>query len=128
MKQITLLSILLFGLFGCQEIDVSQMSPEERDAVTSLTWLKNADAATDADTAIKRGDHRLIAMATRNPTLPGVPVESSSKAKSVCGIRYLEGSTDAVVSDLHLQLLQAAQEYAEQYNHIMLKRCLSRSK
>ncbi len=128
MKQITLLSILLFGLFGCQEIDVSQMSPEERDAVTSLAWLKNTDAATDADTAIKRGDLRLIAMATRNPTLPGVPVESSSKAKSVCGIRYLEGSTDAVVSDLHLKLLQAAQEYAEQYNHIMLKRCLSRSK
>ncbi len=128
MKQITLLSILLFGLFGCQEIDVSQMSPEEREAVTSLAWLKNADATKDAGTAIKRGDHRLIAMATRSPTLPGVPVESSSKAKSVCGIRYLEGSTDAVVSDLHLKLLQEAQKYAEQYNHIMLKRCLNRSK
>lgn len=117
-------------MVSCQknaEIDLSQLSEQERHAVNALNWLKNADAERDAAESIKRGDLRLLAMASRGPNMPGVPVESASKAKSICGIRYLEGSTDAVAGEVHMQLLQQAYDYATQYNKLLLAACLSRN-
>jgi len=127
-KRILAPLLIVMTLTGCQgidQIDPSTLTPEEREAVEALAWLKQADAARDAAQAIQRGDKRLLAMATRAPNMPGVPAESTSKAKSECGIRYLEGSTDAVLGDAHLKLLQAAQEYASQYNKLMLDACLN---
>jgi len=119
----------LLALSGCQpmdSIDLEALSPRERDAVSHLTWLQDADATRDAQRAIRRGDRRLLAMATRGPDLPGVPADQVSRAKSVCGIRYVEGSTDAVMGQTHLKLLQAARDYASQYNRIMLDTCLGK--
>ena len=130
MKRIIPLLAIILSMTGCQEteqIDLSTLSPQEREAVTSLAWLRNADASRDAEQAIKRGDKRLLAMATRNPNMPGVPAESASKIKTVCGIRYLQGSTDMVFGDVHLKLLQAAQEYATEYNQLMLDACLKQT-
>ena len=127
MRKILSLLLISMTMNSCQEmdqIDLTSLSAEERAAVTSLSWLRDADAAHDARQAIERGDKRLLAMATRGPNMPGVPAEQASKAKSVCGIRYVEGSTDAVMGDAHLKLLQAAQAYASQYNGIMLDACL----
>ena len=127
MRKILSLLLIIMTMNSCQEmdqIDLASLSPEERAAVTSLTWLRDADATRDARQAIERGDKRLLAMATRGPNMPGVPAEQVSKAKSVCGIRYVEGSTDAVMGETHLKLLQAAQAYASQYNSIMLDACL----
>lgn len=130
MKRILSMLVILLGLNGCQEmeqIDLSTLSPQERDAVSSLSWLNNADAAKDARQAIERGDKRLLAMATRNPNMPGVPAESESKIKAVCGIRYLRGSTDTVFGEAHMKLLQAAQAYATEYNRLMLDACLGQA-
>lgn len=129
MKRILLLSIIL-AMVSCQkneQIDLSQLSPKEREAVTALGWLRKADADRDAADSIQRGDLRLLAMASRGPNMPGVPAESASKAKSVCGIRYLEGSTDAVAGEVHMQLLQQAFDYAVKYNKLLLEACLNRN-
>ncbi len=128
MKRIFTTLMIILGMTGCQEmeqIDLSSLSSKEREAVTSLAWLKDADASRDAQQAIERGDKRLLAMATRNPNMPGVPPESASKIKTVCGIRYMEGSTDMVFGDVHQKLLQAAREYAVEYNKLMLDACLN---
>jgi hypothetical protein len=112
---------------SCQEesqIDMSQVSPKEKNAVESLLWLQNADAAKDAQQGLSRGDKRLLAMALRGSHIPGIAPELVSKAKSVCGVRYLPGSTDTVMGKTHLKLLQAAEEYAADYNRIMIERCL----
>ncbi|MDJ0805634.1 MAG: glutamyl-tRNA amidotransferase [Gammaproteobacteria bacterium] len=130
MKRIIPVLAIILSMSGCQEteqIDLSTLSPQERDAVTSLAWLQDAEASRDAKLAIERGDKRLLAMATRAPNMPGVPTESASRIKSVCGIRYLEGSTDMVFGDTHLKLLQAAQEYATEYNKLMLDACLKQT-
>ena len=47
-----------------------------------------------------------------------------SKAKSICGIRYLEGSTDTVYGETHLKLIQRAAEYAAAYNKIVIEQCM----
>ena len=103
---------------------MSQVTPQEQSAVESLLWLQQADAAKDARQGVERGDKRLLAMASRGSHLPGVPPELASKAKSVCGVRYLPGSTDMVMGQTHLKLLQAAEGYAADYNRIMITHCL----
>lgn len=121
----TLLTLVL--LTGCQEgieIDMSQVTAEEKGAVDSLLWLQKADAAKDAQQGLARGDKRLLAMATRGSRIPGIAPELVSKAKSVCGVRYLPGSTDTVMGKTHLKLLQAAEGYAADYNRIMVEQCL----
>jgi len=120
-----LLSLVFFS--ACQEIDridMSKVTPQERSAVESLMWLKQADAQKDAQQGLSRGDKRLLAMATRGSHLPGIEPELASKAKSVCGVRYLPGSTDTVMGETHLKLLQIAEDYAGDYNRIMITQCL----
>ena len=121
-----LLSIIL--LTACQQgetIDMNQVTPEERDAVESLLWVKRANAENDARDSLNRGDTRLLAMATRGSYIPGIDPEQSTKAKNVCGVRYLPGSTDTVLGDTHLKLLQAAEAYATAFNKIMIGHCLN---
>ena len=120
-----LLTLLL--LTGCQSgagIDMSQVTEKEKGAVESLLWLQSADATKDAQQGLERGDKRLLAMATRGGHLPGIEPTLASKAKSICGVRYLPGSTDTVLGKTHLQLLQAAESYASDYNKIMIEHCL----
>jgi hypothetical protein len=117
----------LFLLSACQkenQLDLSQLTPQEQGAVESLLWLQKADAVKDAQQGLERGDKRLLAMATRGSHIPGISLELISKAKSVCGVRYLPGSTDTVMGQTHLKLLQAAEEYARDYNQIMIGHCL----
>jgi len=116
--------ILLSACQGMDRVDTSKVTPQEKEAVESLLWLKQADAQRDAREGVQRGDKRLLAMATRGGHLPGIAPELTSKAKSVCGLRYLPGSTDTVMGKTHLKLLQLAEEYAENYNRIMLKQCM----
>jgi hypothetical protein len=112
---------------ACQngsEIDMSQVTEKEKGAVESLVWLHSADAAQDARQGLERGDKRLLAMATRGGHIPGIEPTMMSKAKSICGVRYLPGSTDTVMGKTHLKLLQAAESYAADYNQIMIQHCL----
>jgi hypothetical protein len=122
-----LLSTLL--LTACQEmerIDMSQLSADEKKAVESLLWVEDANPNKQAAEALQKGDKRLMAMASRATTLPGIEPELLSKAKSICGIRYLEGSTDTVFGETHLKLIQRASEYAAAYNKIVIEQCMNR--
>jgi hypothetical protein len=129
-KRILHLLFLGMALTGCQEmdqIDPSSLSPREREAVSALSWLRHADAQRDAAQAGEQGDTRLYLMASRSPTLPGIPAEQAESAKASCGTRILPGSTDMVQGGTHLKLLQQAQDYAAEYNHLMLDTCLNRA-
>ncbi|MFC1313704.1 MAG: glutamyl-tRNA amidotransferase [gamma proteobacterium symbiont of Ctena orbiculata] len=107
-------------------IDMSQLSPEEKKAVESLLWVKDANPDKSAAEALGKGDKRLMAMASRTTILPGIEPGLISKAKSICGIRYLEGSTDTVFGDTHLKLIQRASEYAAAYNRIVIEQCMEK--
>ncbi|MCG7982132.1 MAG: glutamyl-tRNA amidotransferase [Candidatus Thiodiazotropha lotti] len=120
---------LLLTLAACQntqDIDLNQLDPVERKSVESLVWLNDANVEREVQTALDKRDKRLLGMMGRGTDLPGVPAELTSRAKTVCGIRYVEGSTDVVRGEVHLQLLQRAYDYAEAYNQAMLKHCIEK--
>jgi hypothetical protein len=119
----------MLALTACQEmesIDMSKLSDKEKKAVKSLIWLKDADPEKSAAEALEKGDKRLMAMASRSTILPGVETDLISKAKSICGIRYLEGSTDTVFGQTHLKLIQHASDFATAYNKIVIEHCLKK--
>jgi hypothetical protein len=109
-----------------ETIDMSQLSDKEKKAVESLLWLKDTDPVISATEALNKGDKRLMAMASRATVLPGIETELVSKAKSICGIRYLEGSTDTVFGETHLKLIQYASDFAATYNKIVIEQCMKK--
>ncbi|MEJ2618859.1 MAG: glutamyl-tRNA amidotransferase [Candidatus Thiodiazotropha sp.] len=118
---------LLFCVSACQDnqnIDVSQLSAEEKKSLQALAWLKDSNVERDVQAALDKQDSRLLSMMGRTTELPGVPSELTSRAKSACGIRYVEGSTDVVQGEVHLKWLQQAYDYAAAYNQLIIKNCL----
>ncbi len=129
MHRRTIFLTLLLTLAACrngQDMDLSQLDPAERKSLESLAWLSDANVARDVQAALDKRDNRLLGMMGRATGLPGVPAELTSRAKAICGIRYVEGSTDVVRGELHLKLLQRAYEYAAAYNRAVLKHCIDK--
>ncbi len=93
------------------------------DHLKALTWTESADVEADVQKAIANKDYRLFAIAGRGERMPGVDAKQMSDLKQRCGVKYLEGSTDAIRDDEHMQLLQKAYQYAEGYNQSMVRHC-----
>ncbi len=91
--------------------------------VQKLQWLDAADPQTDAQQALKKGDFRLLGLATRSVNLPGVPQKEMLKYELKCGVQLIDGISDVVRSDEHLRLMQKARSYALKYNAIIKTRC-----
>lgn len=90
-------------------------SPEE---VLSLRWLDSADLQRDLTAALTRDDTRFIGVYGYAPFTPGVERSVASRY----GIRYLQGTSDAIQNHEHFRLNQLASSYAEQYNKLLLQR------
>jgi hypothetical protein len=115
----TLLTLtLVAAMSGC----VSD-SPALDNKQDKLSWLKNADAKEDAELALSKGDFRLLAMPLRHTVIPGIDVQQSRNYALRCGVRMVEGITDAVRGEEHLEQMKIAQQYAEDYNAIIKSHC-----
>lgn len=127
MKHIIPLLFAGIALTGCQEMaqsDPASLTPQEREALSTLEWLQKADPARDVESSAQRGDTQLYILAGRAQTPPGIPAETAEAAMTRCGTKLLPGSTDMVQGSLHLKLLQQARDYAADYNQRMLAKCL----
>ena len=91
--------------------------------VQKLQWLDSADPQADANQAILQNDLRLLGLATRTVSIPGIRKEESFKYEEACGVQLIEGISDIVRSDEHLRLMQKARSYALRYNAIIKTRC-----
>jgi len=112
---IILLSLLVTGCAtGSGDVD---------PYVKQLQWLDAADPQTDAQQALKKGDFRLLGLATRSVQIPGIAKEEMLKYELKCGVQLIDGISDVVRSDEHLRLMQKARSYALQYNAIIKTRC-----
>ena len=98
-------------------------TPALSDAEKSLAWVKDANPTQDAKAALQQGDFRLMALAQRSIVIPGVSDKHREKYEKACGVRMLEGFTDSVRGEAHLELLKKAHSYARQYNEIIRSRC-----
>ncbi len=112
---IILLSLLVTGCAtGSGDVD---------PYVKQLQWLDAADPQTDAQQALKKGDFRLLGLATRSVNRPGVAKGETLKYELKCGVQLIDGISDVVRSDEHLRLMQKARSYALKYNAIIKTRC-----
>jgi len=112
---IILLSLLVTGCAtGSGDVD---------PYVKQLQWLDAANPQTDAQQALKKGDFRLLGLATRSVNIPGVAKQDSLKYELKCGVQLIDGISDVVRSDEHLRLMQKARSYALKYNAIIKTRC-----
>ena len=113
---IILLSLLVTGCAtGSGDVD---------PYVKQLQWLDAADPQNDAQQALKKGDFRLLGLATHSVNIPGVSNEESLKYELKCGVQLIDGISDVVRSDEHLRLMQKARSYALKYNAIIKTRCV----
>lgn len=82
----------------------------------ALSWIRVANAASDADRALIAGDHRLLGVYGYATSVPGA---DSAAVWNSCGVRMIEGTSDYVAHDA---FATAPWAYAERYNARMLAR------
>ena len=118
MKHFVVIIFLALVIAGC-----ASGSGNVDPYVQQLQWLDAADPQKDAQQALKKGDFRLLGLATRSVNIPGVTKEETLKYEMKCGVQLIEGISDVVRSDEHLRLMQKARSYALKYNAIIKTRC-----
>ena len=118
MKKMMILLTLLTSLTGCATHS-SAVSEYEKP----LLWVKDADAEQDAQNALNKGDFRMLALSQHGTIIPGIDPRQNAKYELKCGIRMLEGMTDTVRSQQHLELMQQVHAYAKVYNTLIKNRC-----
>ncbi len=118
MKYFLLPGLFILLLGGCGT-NAKTLDPY----IQKLQWLDAANPQDDARQAIKKGDLRLLGLATRAINIPGVKKEDSYKYEKACGVQLIDGISDVVRSDEHLRLMQKARSYALKYNAIIKTQC-----
>jgi len=84
-----------------------------------LRWLYSADPQQDLLKALSRGDRRFIGVYGLGPTVPGIGADDPLCKRY--GVRYLEGTSDAIRSEEDWKLNDLADKYAENYNLLLLE-------
>jgi hypothetical protein len=97
----------------------SALTQPERD----LLWVQDANPQVDAQKALEKYDFRMMAMPQRATIIPGVPVEQMREYEIKCGVNLINGVSDMVLNENHLQLMKQAHKYALQYNAIIKRHC-----
>jgi hypothetical protein len=115
MKRIFTTLLLAVAINGC----ATAMNDYEQ----KLQWVEGADAIADAKAALAKGDFRFMAMAQRSTVIPGVDTNKMRQYELYCGVKFIEGATDAIRSEEQLRLMKKAFEYAGRYNKIIAERC-----
>ena len=118
MKSSLIVAALVLAMSGCAT-DSKALDPN----VQKLQWLDAADPQADAQQAVRTGDLRLLGMATRSVSIPGVEMDQILKYETKCGVQLIDGISDVVRSDEHLRLMQKARSYALKYNAIIKTYC-----
>ncbi|MFT5811635.1 MAG: hypothetical protein ACI9KM_002406, partial [Rubritalea sp.] len=103
MKSSLIIALLVFAMTACAT-DSKALDPNTQ----KLQWLDAADSQADAQQAIKTGDLRLLGMATRSVSIPGVETDQILRYETKCGVQLIDGISDVVRSDEHLRLMQKA--------------------
>jgi hypothetical protein len=116
---VSLLALVL--LSACRTSPPDEADDHSPVTYRRLEWLTDADPARDLGAAWTRNDRRFIGVYGFTAYTPGVP-ESASKLVAEHGVRYIEGTSDAIESSAHQHAVLRATEYAQRYNELLLER------
>jgi hypothetical protein len=118
MKNLFTIILLLTAMTGCAT-DTSSLTKSE----LKLQWIKDANPQKDAQLALSKGDLRLMGLPQRAVIIPGIAADEMNKYELYCGVKLIEGVSDTVLNEGHLQLMKKAHQYALQYNAIIKPHC-----
>jgi hypothetical protein len=105
--------LVLVGLGACGK-------SHDSGAVVKLQWVEHADPVADATKALAQSDHRLLGVYGITLVLPGTDSAAGPTYAALYGLRPIEGTSDAIESPRHAQLVQEATDYAARYNSYVL--------
>ena len=111
---------LIMGCYVTAKEDPAEPQP---DHMAALQWVKAADVKRDVKQALDNKDYRLFVLVGRGANAPGINAKEANQLKQLCGTKFLPGSTDFVIDQQQLNLLNLAYAYAEIYNQMMAKNC-----
>ena len=118
MNKLLILLLLVTSITGCAT-NTRAMSEAEKQ----LLWVQDANPQQDAEAALAKGDFRLMALAQRSLVIPGIDLESSRKYELKCGVIIMQGVSDVIRSEQHLELMKLAHSYALKYNAFIKMHC-----
>lgn len=110
------LSVITMCLAGC----ASTAQPVH----TSERQVTLADVNLQLARAIQVEDFRLMAFASRRLVFVGLEQENTQRLKILCGVKYIDGSSDILKNGTSKQKRYAYYEFAKAYNEVMVKHCL----
>lgn len=117
MIKLTSIALLAGCLVGCaytaQPTQASAQQTSQREMTKQI------------EQAVERNDYRLLALASRRLVFPGLEQEDTAKLKKMCGVRYVDNSTDIIKSTEDKQKRRDAYALAKSFNQAMLKHCLN---
>ncbi len=93
---------------------------DDSHVLALLRWVDSADAEVDASKAIAGGHPQFLGVLGYGPYVPGTQVTDSALIRKT-GVRFLDGTSDMLLSDEHGRLVHAAIKYAEEYNLVLLR-------
>jgi hypothetical protein len=117
--KVALVSVCVTALTACRS---SQPLPTQTKTVTypGFEWLDAANPEREVADALKRNDRHFIGVYGYTGYTPGVS-ETSDLPKKY-GVRYIEGTTDALKNEQHRFAVERATEYARHYNELLVQK------
>jgi hypothetical protein len=126
--KVLLCSLGACALLGCVSPQPTAWQPLPRPphlaqnpspSVRNLRWLYDADPQRDLHAALARDDTRFLGVYGFAAFTPGISQDSRIVQRH--GIRYLDGTSDALENKEHSHLTFAATAYARTYNQLLLR-------
>ena len=106
---------------GCSAVDHMSVSTAAQEDVQRLRWLDSADVQADFQRHVIRDhDTRFVGVYGYTGIVPGVDEHLEARLKRQNRVRYIEGTSDAILSSEHDRLDKKASEYARQDNLLLL--------
>ncbi|MFY8299632.1 hypothetical protein AAEU28_12765 [Pseudoalteromonas sp. SS15] len=117
MIKLTSIALLAGCLVGCaytaQPTQASAQQSSQREITKQIKQ------------ALEKNDYRLLALASRRLVFPGLEQEDSATLKTICGVRYVDNSTDIIKNTEDKQKRRDAYAFAKSFNLAILKHCLN---
>ncbi len=89
------------------------------DEEKELAWIVNANSTLNANSAISNNDLKFIAVYGFTLEIPGLTEKEELIAKNIKNYTALKGTTDALCSSVHGELVAKARKYAFTYNKLI---------
>jgi hypothetical protein len=94
---------------------------DDSRVVASLRWVDTADAFRDVRAATERSDKRFLTVGGFASYEPGITNRADQEFAHSFGTRFLDGTSDVLLSEEHRRLNSLAISYAKTYNVLLLE-------